>query len=204
MQIASSIAAAHGHRPATAVRARATAPRLEPIHPTHPLRTACEGFIGARFEQAHGARVVHFAPYLLGVRDALDRFRAAAGYTPAEGRRLFLEQYLDAPVEHLLARHGVRREAIVEVGHLAATSAGMGRALIPLLARHLQRLGYGWVVFTATRELRNAFARLGLAPLELARADPARLPDRGARWGRYYDHEPVVVAGRIGHALRTA
>jgi hypothetical protein len=169
-----------------------------------PLRAPCEQFIGARFEQAHGARIAHFSPYLLGVRDALDRWRAAAGYTPADGRRLFLEQYLDAPVEHLLARYGVQREAIVEVGNLAATSAGMGRALIPLLARHLHRLGYEWVVFTATRELRNAFARMGLAPLELAPADPARLPDRGARWGRYYANDPIVVAGRIGHALRMA
>jgi len=202
MQIASSIAAAG--RPGARVvnRTRASSPRLEPIHPTHPLRAPCEQFIGARFEQAHGARIAHFSPYLLGVRDALDRWRAAAGYTPADGRRLFLEQYLDAPVERLLARYDVEREAIVEVGNLAATSAGMGRALIPLLARHLHRLGYEWVVFTATRELRNAIARMGLAPLELAPADPARLPDGGARWGRYYANDPIVVAGRIGHALR--
>jgi hypothetical protein len=204
MQAASSIVVAGRPRARVAPRTTAAAPRLEPIHPTHPLRDACERFIGARFEQAHGARIAQFAPYLLGVRDALDRFRAAAGYTPAAGRRLFLEHYLDAPVERLLAPYGVRREAVVEVGHLAAASAGLGRSLIPLLARHLHRLGYGWVVFTATRELRNAFARLGLAPLELAAADPARLPDGGARWGRYYEHDPIVVAGRIGHALRGA
>jgi len=202
MQIASSIAATGGQSARIVNRMRASSPRLEPIHPTHPLRTRCEQFIGARFEQAHGAHVAHFSPYLLGVRDALDRWRAAAGYTPADGRRLFLEQYLDAPIERLLARYDVQRASIVEVGNLAATSAGMGRTLIPLLARHLHRLGYEWVVFTATRELRNAFARMGLAPLELAPADPARLPDGGARWGRYYANDPVVVAGRIGHALR--
>ena len=204
MQIASPIAATGGRTARVITRLRASSPRLEPIHPTHPLRAPCEQFIGARFEQAHGARISHFSPYLLGVRDALDRWRAAAGYTPADGRRLFLEQDLDAPVERLLARYGVEREAIVEVGNLAATSAGMGRTLIPLLARHLHRLGYEWVVFTATRELRNAFARMGLAPLELARADPTRLPDGGARWGTYYESDPVVVAGRIGHALRDA
>ena len=57
-------------------------------------------------------------------------------------------------------------------------------------------------MFTATRELRNAFTRLGLAPLELSPADPARLPDGGARWGSYYANEPVVVAGRIALAVR--
>jgi hypothetical protein len=43
------------------------------------------------------------------------------------------------------------------VGNLAAISAGMARVIIPQLARHLHRLGYIWVVFTATRALRNSF-----------------------------------------------
>ena len=96
MQIASSIAASGGHSARIFSRTRASSPRLEPIHPTHPLRAPCEQFISARFEQAHGARIAHFSPYLLGVRDALDRWRAAAGYTPADGRRLFLECQSDA------------------------------------------------------------------------------------------------------------
>jgi hypothetical protein len=204
MQIASSSTAMPFRAPHFDAARGRRAPRLEPIHPMHPLRTQCEQFIGARFEQVYGARVSHFSPYLLGVRDALGRWRAAAGYAPAAGRRLFLEHYLEQPIERVLAPHGAARAAIVEVGHLAATSAGMGRALIPQLARHLHRLGYAWVVFTATRELRNAFARLGLAPLELAPADRTRLPDGGARWGTYYDNDPIVVAGRIEHALRHA
>ena len=52
MQIASSIAATGGHSARVASRTRASSPRLEPIHPMHPLRTPCEQFIGARFEQA--------------------------------------------------------------------------------------------------------------------------------------------------------
>jgi hypothetical protein len=196
MQFAPSISAIGVRQ--SAPRAAASHPRrLEPIDAAHPLRAECEQFIGTRFFAAYAARVTRFSPYLLGLRDALGHFCAAVGYTPAEGRRLYLEQYLDAPVEQLLAPRGVARHSIVEVGHLAASTAGLGRALIPLLAQHLHRLGYLWVVFTATRELRNAFARLGLTPLELAVAEPARLPDGGARWGSYYEHAPVVVAGRI-------
>jgi|SRR5512145_3264930 hypothetical protein len=184
---------------------RATA-RLEPIHRTHPHRASFEQFIAARFDRAYGARVGHFSPHLLGVRDALARWQAASGYTPAAGQRLFLEQYFDRPVEDSLAGLGrpVARERIVEVGNLAAASAGMARTLIPLLARHLHRLGYEWVVFTATRELRNSFRRLGLNPLRLARADPARLADGGASWGSYYQHDPLVMAGRIVRALHVA
>jgi hypothetical protein len=208
MLVASHVAATTaGHRSRSASAARSSQPKLEPVHLLHPGRSACEGFIAACFQRAHGARIGHYSPHLLGVRDALGRWRAASGYTPADGRRLFLEQYLDAPVEEVLARHRGRpvdRHGIVEVGNLAAASTGMARVLIPLLAGHLERLGYEWVVFTATRELRNTFARLGLQPVALAPADPARLLARDVDWGRYYDNDPVVMAGRIRHGIRAA
>lgn len=183
---------------------RAANARLEPVHATHPSRAQFEEFIAARFGRAYGARVAHFLPHLLGVRDGLGRWQGAAGYGAAEGARLFLEQYLEHPVEQALAEklgRPLARHGIVEVGNLAAVSAGMARLLIPQLARHLHRLGYRWVVFTATRALRNSFLRLGLRPLPLAPADPARLPDGGASWGAYYEQEPMVMAGKIALGL---
>jgi hypothetical protein len=173
---------------------------LEPVHRAHPARAAFEDFIAARFGRAYGARVTHFLPHLLGIQDGLAHWQAAAGYAAAGVQPLFLEQYLDQPIERALAtalRRPIARPGIVEVGNLAAISAGMARMIIPQLARHLHRLGYIWVVFTATRALRNSFHRLGLRPLALTRADPARLPDAGASWGTYYDQDPVVMAGKI-------
>jgi hypothetical protein len=183
---------------------RAASARLEPVHATHPSRAQFEEFIAARFGRAYGARVTHFLPQLLGVRDGLGRWQAAAGYATAEGGRLFLEHYLQSPVEQALAAklgRPLARHGIVEVGNLAAVSAGMARLLIPQLARHLHRLGYRWVVFTATRALRNSFLRLGLRPLPIAPADPARLPDGGASWGAYYEQDPMVMAGKIALGL---
>jgi hypothetical protein len=177
---------------------------LEPVHRAHPARAAFEDFIAARFGRAYGARVTHFLPHLLGIRDGLDHWQAAAGYAAAGVQPLFLEQYLDQPIERAISTalgRPIARAGIVEVGNLAAISAGMGRAIIPQLARHLHRLGYIWVVFTATRALRNSFHRLGLRPLALTRADPARLPDGGASWGTYYDQDPVVMAGKIALGL---
>lgn len=206
MHFGSSISArglAGVHRPAMPVR-RSRQP-LELVHRAHPERAACESFIAARFKRAYGAHVVHFSSHLLGVRNAPGSWCAASGYTPADGAQLFVEQYLDAPIEEALSRsrgHRIARDAIVEVGNLAAASAGMARTLIPLLARHLHRLGYEWVVFTLTRELRNTFARLGLRPFAIADADSTRLPDGGAAWGSYYAYDPVVMAGRISHGIR--
>jgi hypothetical protein len=135
----------------------------------------------------------------------LASWQAGAGYASAGTQVLFLEQYLDCPIERAIAAalgRPVARPGIVEVGNLAAVSAGMARVLIPQLARYLHRLGYKWVAFTATRALRNSFQRLGLRPLSLTRADPRRLRDGAAAWGTYYDNDPVVMAGKVSHGAR--
>ena len=44
-------------------------------------------------------------------------------------------------------------------------------------------------------------AWLGLPLLALAKADPARLGAHAGDWGRYYEAQPVVVAGPIRLAL---
>jgi hypothetical protein len=132
------------------------------------------------------------------------RIVAATGWRAARSDVLFLEHYLDQPIEEAmaqLANQRVSRERIVEVGHLAAEKAGGTVQVVLALATHLDRLGYEWVVFTATRELIGIFTRLGLPLLALAPADPARLGDAAGAWGHYYDSQPIVVAGRIRMAI---
>lgn len=182
---------------------RSTIPLAVPVLDAPEQRAALERFIAERFRLVYGARISHFCANLLGMRDASGSWLAAAGYTAAASGALFLEQYLERPVEELLASaagKAVARDRIAEVGNLAG-AAGTGRAFIPALGRYLHELGYRWVVFTATRGLRNAFRRLRLEPLLLAPALPARLADRGAAWGSYYAHHPSVMGGRIAACL---
>lgn len=174
--------------------------------PGAPRHAEVQAFIAATFQRHYRAELAEFAPNLV----ALERDRqivAAAGWRCAAAERLFLEGYLDAPVEAAVTRlagHAVARERIVEVGHLASAQPGGSVEVIAVLAPLLERLGFEWVVFTATRELVGMFNRLGLPPLALAPADPARLGPAAQRWGRYYETEPVVVAGRIRMALDRA
>jgi hypothetical protein len=168
-----------------------------------PGRQEVEGFIQQVYARHYGARVGEWAPCLVTLRES-QRPVAAAGFRPGH-EPLFLERYLPGPVEDCLARHtGHRpdRARIVEVGHLAASQAGEGRRLIPMLGHHLAAQGYQWVVLTATTELRHLLVRMGLTPLALASADPSRLGHGAASWGSYYEHSPVVVAGHLGQALR--
>jgi len=64
--------------------------RLEPLEA--PGRQATEAFIGARFALEHGARISHFLPLLLALRDAEGALQAAVGIRPALGQSLFLER----------------------------------------------------------------------------------------------------------------
>lgn len=168
-----------------------------------PRREEAESFIHDVFAQCYGADVTAFAPNLL-LLEQNHRVIAAAGWRAASTETLFLEHYLDMPIESAMARlahQPVQRERIVEVGNLASDRRGGSIHAIVTLADCLDRQGYEWVVFTATRELIGIFSRLGLPLLALAPADPARLGETAKAWGRYYDTHPVVVAGKIRLAL---
>lgn len=172
---------------------------LDLVLPGAPGRAEVERFISGIYREHYAADVRGFAPLLVARRDGAGTLVAAAGYRPASGGPLFLERYLERPVHDSLA---TGRHRIVEVGHLAAARAGEGRKLILQLGPHLASCGFQWVVSTLTEELRHLFLRLGIAPQALGVADPALLGDDAARWGSYYDHHPVVLAGPIGPALQ--
>jgi hypothetical protein len=122
------------------------------------------------------------------------------GYRTGLAKDLFAEHYLDLPADQLISNRIGRclaRGNLVEVGNLALSDPGHARWVIAASTAFLAAAGYRWVLFTATRPLANAFRRLGLRPVHLAEADPARLPDGGAAWGTYYGQNPAVYAGDI-------
>lgn len=195
-------AAQHASRSANAP-AVTSSPWTWRVHdPADPARESVEDFIRTVYARRHAARVRQFMPELIGLHRGAELV-AAAGYRRAT-EPLFLERYLDHPVHDILARETgqrLERRHLVEVGHLAATQAGAGRRLIPVLGAHLAQLGVQWVVGTLTSELRHLFVRMGVTPLVLATADPQRLGPDAQDWGRYYEHRPMVLAGHLPTAL---
>jgi hypothetical protein len=187
---------------------RRTAAPAPPVWSTHPVgdpaRAPVEDFIRAVYAKRFGADLMHFAPTLVSLRDDR-RVVAAAGYRGAGTGPLFLEAYLQAPIEQVLAASGstaLVRAHVVEVGHLAAVRAGEGLRLMKMLGVHLSSLGFRWVVCTLTEELHHLFGRLGVATTVLGRAEPAALGEDALHWGRYYDHRPTVLAGYLPRALQ--
>jgi hypothetical protein len=169
-----------------------------------PERTQVEEFIRLGFKTAYAARLGHLMPELMVLRHR-STIAAACGLRAAAADRLFLEMYLDAPVDAVLGAvsdPSVTRIDIIEVGNLVIARPGYARRLIVHLAACLYARGCRWVVFSAVPALRNGFQRIGIPLVTLARADADRLSaeERG-RWGTYYDHSPVVTAVNVAAAF---
>lgn len=155
------------------------------------------GLVQRRFLEIHGARIVpSFASYRQVARAEVPR--AALGYRRAETEPLFLERYLDAPVERLVSNalgRPVQRNHIIEIGNLAADDAF---AMIELWGSVANDLGADCevAVATLTAPLRAMFTRIGVPLSVLAPASASRADDQGI-WGRYYEGDPWVCAGLI-------
>jgi hypothetical protein len=165
-----------------------------------PQRALLEDFVRCEFRKHFGARIQHFMPDLLALRDAHGGVRAVVGCRAAATEPLFLETYTREPVETALALLNgfwVPREHVVEIGSLACRNATAAIAIVRALVPHLLEAGFSWVVFTGADTVMNVFRYLGLAPRVLCAANAELLGDARHDWGTYYDHNPHVMAGRI-------
>ncbi len=159
-------------------------------------RSAMEHFVASEFLQHYGANVTVFMPWLLGLSQGAE-LMGVAGLRPAGSEALFVEHYLDSPIELEIAQHSgvpTLREKVLEIGNLAGQVPGVTRALFPLLTELIYKRGYVWSVCNTTSAVRNTLSRLDIPFLPLVRALPERLGASRFAWGSYYAQETVVIA----------
>ena len=149
---------------------------------------------------------MHFDACIAGFMPRFAHYRHASGATGVIGIRrasdepLFLESYLNMPIESVIADATgtvIPRSRIAEVGQFVVDDRDIVtrffRDLVPFLVEN----GYDWVCFTGTDRIRGLLARTGFRGLPVARADATRARNTGDHWGRYYDFDPVVVLGKL-------
>jgi hypothetical protein len=183
--------------------------RLEAVAPGDASRAELEQYVQADFLTKHGAHVRSFMPTLLAFRDRAGVLGGVAGVRGAEEGRLYLEHYLDRPVEQALAialagrgiAH-VARDEIAEVGHLAGANCRAAVRMVAQIPAYLLSRRYRWIVFTATNALRGILARFDAPLVELAQAERGRVARTRDDWGRYYETDPRVYAGWLHDAER--
>lgn len=156
-------------------------------------RASIEQFIASGFAKAYQADVHSFMPNLLGVSRAGD-WQAVLGLRCAAHTELFIEHYLPAPVEQLLATYGMQaeRSQLIEIGHLYASNRQSLLQLFVLMAYALDQLNYRYLLCAATTQVRGILSRHGIELTELAEAKAEALGHQAASWGTYYDTNPKV------------
>ena len=165
-----------------------------------PERAELEEFVGSAFQRKHDAAVTTFLPTLLSFRAASGQLCGVVGLRGAGDQPLYLEQYLDRPIEAAIAAasgRDVQRSQVVEVGNLAGATCRTAVRMVALLPEHLLSRDYQWIVFTATSAVKQILLGFGAPLIELARADGARVSAGADQWGRYYETDPRVYAGYL-------
>ena len=170
------------------------------LHNIHsPQRRALETYVAQQFDCAYGATITEFLPELVSMQ-CQGRFSAVAGIRPALDGDLFIEQYLDEPVERELSRllqTVVSRSDIVEIGNLVSTHRGACQLFFTLHATVLHEAGFKWATFAATDQVQKIVDKLNFVTVDLGVADPACLGEDVTRWGQYYDTSPTVRAADL-------
>lgn len=155
-------------------------------------------FAAARFRSQLGAEIDPDYSAWDAAAAGTGELGAVLGHRGADAHRLFLEAYLDEPIEAAATRAlgaQLDRTMIVEIGCLAATSSPAMLRLWIKTAAHLSGR-YTVAVATLTAPLRRMFDRAGIPIVALAPAAAERIIDP-ARWGTYYALQPMVCAGWI-------
>ncbi len=182
--------------------------RLTPLQPSiiditsrfAPERLRVEGFIKDIYRRSYGADISVTYPMLMSVRDADGHILAAAGFRVAEQEPLFLEQYIQSPIEQVLAgiyNRNVARSDIAEIGNLASAGKGASIFLFAAIASYLLHLNISYATVTGTDQLHRRLEMTGLHPHVICNADRARLNSEQKSWGTYYDTQPRVLTGSL-------
>ena len=167
-------------------------------------RKRVERFIERTYRRHYESVVTRHYPTLLSVHGRQGQVLAAVGLRSAGDEPLFLEHYLSQPIETAVSEATgslIERRRIVEIGNLSSVGNGASIFLFVGLAAYLQQQGLSYAVVTSTAALRRSLETIGIQFTELAQADAAALPDRGASWGRYYTRDPRVIWGGIQPAF---
>jgi len=170
------------------------------LGPRDARRADATALVERVYARVYGAEVKSHYPHFVCHAKPDGELASVVGFRFADREPLFLEQYLDVPVESAVSfafGKDVARNRIVEIGSLAAHKMRQHPCVYAALARHLEPFGVDVAVATVTRRLARVFRVLGFDALPLGEARADRLTHNRECWGTYYDESPFVVAGSV-------
>ncbi len=166
-------------------------------------RLLVETYIHEKFNARYAANVQHFLPYILTLK-CNDNICSTVGIRLAESGPLYLEKYLQNPIEQEIGMHfktAIQRKSIVEIGNLVSTWRGSSQLLFVFLTDLLFRIEREWVVFTATKDVEHLLQKMHFDLIPLGIASENMLGDDKDQWGSYYQDNPRLILGHIPDAM---
>ncbi len=169
-----------------------------------PLWWQARELVAAQYRQHFNACLLPDYPRFIGLSGMDQKPVAAIGIRRFVEATPFCQRYLERPLEQVLAERAgcdIDRAGLVELGNLAVARPRLLAPMFQRTAEWLEQSGSDWIVFCLTRTLRLA---LNDADAELVDLGPARAEAMGpmiAHWGSYYQHDPRVMAARVGQPL---
>ena len=163
-------------------------------------RETVERYVTEAFRRSHGAEVRTFLPLLLTLRNDSGELCGVVGVRAAREEPLYLEHYLDRPVEQAIASLSgtpVGRDSVVELGNFACRNASAAKCLMQRLPHYLLERGHRWIAFTGTGAVRTILSSLDAPLLDLGRAKAECVAGGTDDWGNYYSTAPHVMAGYL-------
>lgn len=174
-------------------------------------RGSVETFIWKGFKKHYQADIQHFLPNLISIGPE-EKAISALGFRSAARTSLFIEQYLDLPIESYFQNESylkyascfkndfylkdeyIKRHQIAEIGNLYGTNKLMTCQLFVITALALSRAGFIKLVFCATPQVKTTMQALQMTTQFIAKADPERIGSQIDCWGEYYKTSPELLA----------
>lgn len=153
-------------------------------------------FARQAYEKRLSCELEHYYPAYLVYGNSQEIY-AVVGMRCAIDEPLFIEHYLDKPIEQLLDGGRTDRADIVELGCFAANDTRSAFHLMAGSAAYLQSKGFGYVVCAANRSIQRCLSKLNIPVDILGNVDPSRVPGGADAWGNYYEGDPRIMAGSI-------
>lgn len=156
------------------------------------------------YHKYYKAEIMPDYPEFMAILDQHNQIICAVGFRSALNNDLFLEQYLDKPIEEYLSnihQTTINRQEIVEIGSLASTQKDTAKFLFIALVAYLRKKNFKYPVLTGTKHLLRTFRYMGLSPIIIAEAKQEKLLDKTINWGSYYTCNPQIVTGDLGSSF---
>lgn len=156
-------------------------------------KSSISTYINEIYAQHYDADIETHYPMLFSLVNAHGDILAALGFRPAISGALFLEQYLERPIEEYVRSP---RSEIVEIGNLASNKKGATILLFTALSAYLTHQGFANAVITSTQSLEKRLKRMSIFTHRLIEAN-SNLLHKKENWGSYYKTCPHVLTGPL-------